>query len=487
MHPKSVFLCLPHQLYAEEPLLCEVDEVWLIEHPLFFTQFAYHQHKLTLHRASMSAYLAKLLDRGIKARRLEFNEIHQHGLDHFLLTARIEMVKVLQPNDDWALTSLKLAAEKANCKFTIASDEHFLTPESLITSFTKDRRKLFFTDFYVQQRRRLGILLEDNNPKWGKWSFDTENRKRLPKNIHLPTLPPVAPNSHCMQAKTWTRQNFSRNPGSCESFSLPVDSDTAQLWLDDFIEKRLSQFGPYEDAISSEHTVLFHSVITPLLNIGLLTPQQICSSAISKIDTIPPASLEGFIRQIIGWREFVRLVYLSRGRRQRSSNFWNHSRKLPASFYNGETGILPFDTSVKRVLKHGYCHHIERLMILGNFMLLCEIDPHEVYRWFMELFVDSYDWVMVPNVYGMSQYADGGFMTTKPYISGSNYILKMSNYKRASWCETWDALYWRFIWKHQAFFSKNPRLSVMTLALNKMGNKIDAHRAKADKFLDSLS
>ncbi len=213
---------------------------------------------------------------------------------------------------------------------------------------------------------------------------------------------------------------------------------------------------------------------------------EVIQAALEHADEVPINSREGFIRQVIGWREYMRGVYLHLGRRQRTSNYWNHQRPVPAAFYDGTTGIEPVDTVIHRVLKYAYCHHIERLMVLGNFMLLCEICPNAIYRWFMELFIDAYDWVMVPNVYGMSQFADGGLITTKPYISGSAYILKMSGFQRGPWCEIWDALYWRFIDKHRSFFKSNPRMSVMVAQCERMGLKLQQHHRVADKFLERL-
>ncbi len=205
---------------------------------------------------------------------------------------------------------------------------------------------------------------------------------------------------------------------------------------------------------------------------------------------VPINSLEGFIRQVIGWREFVRAVYEQRGTRSRNSNFWGFEERqesLPRAFYDGTTGIAPIDETIRRVLDTAYCHHIERLMLLGSFMLLCEIHPHAVYRWFMELFIDAYDWVMVPNVYGMSQFADGGSFATKPYICGSNYVRKMSDYPPGDWCATWDGLYWRFIDKHAAFFRSNHRLSMMPRMLDKMDHgKRVGHLAEAERFLTAL-
>jgi deoxyribodipyrimidine photolyase-related protein len=202
---------------------------------------------------------------------------------------------------------------------------------------------------------------------------------------------------------------------------------------------------------------------------------------------IPLNSLEGFIRQIVGWREFIRAVYALKGREERTRNYWGFTRKIPPSFWNGTTGIAPFDSTVNKVLETGYCHHIERLMVLGNFMLLCEFDPDEVYRWFMELFIDAYDWVMVPNVYGMSQFADGGLMATKPYISGSNYLMKMSDYEKGEWQAIWDGLFWRFMHVHRDFFLQNPRLGMLVGTFDKMSTeKQELHLNHAEGFLGEM-
>ena len=198
-------------------------------------------------------------------------------------------------------------------------------------------------------------------------------------------------------------------------------------------------------------------------------------------------SCEGFIRQIIGWREFIRGVYIAVGSKERVKNFWKFKRKIPSSFYSGDTGIEPIDDTIKKINESAYANHIERLMIIGNFMLLCEFDPDEVYRWFMEMFIDSYDWVMVPNVYGMSQFSDAGMMSTKPYISSSNYILKMSNYKKGDWCKIWDSLFWNFMDKQRGVFVKNPRMRMLISSFDKMEEtKKITLLETADNYLKSL-
>jgi deoxyribodipyrimidine photolyase-related protein len=248
----------------------------------------------------------------------------------------------------------------------------------------------------------------------------------------------------------------------------------------------MNEFGIYEDAILENEILINHSLLSAVLNVGLLTPDFIVAEALKYCEenNIPINSTEGFIRQIIGWREFIRGVYLAKGTEERTKNFWGFKRKIPKSFYDGTTGITPIDITIKKLLKTGYCHHIERLMVLGNFMLLCEFDPDEVYRWFMEFFIDAYDWVMVPNIYGMSQFADGGLMSTKPYVGGSNYLMKMSDYKKGDWQETWDALFWRFLDVHREVFLKNPRLGMLVKTYDKWPDeKKQALLDKADHFL----
>jgi deoxyribodipyrimidine photolyase-related protein len=270
----------------------------------------------------------------------------------------------------------------------------------------------------------------------------------------------------------------------------PVTFQASTQWLDEFLERRFEDFGAFEDAILTQESVLHHSVLSPLLNVGLLTPQYVIEHSLryASANGIPMNSVEGFVRQIIGWREFVRAVYEAQGSRQRTTNYWGFTRKIPPSFWDGTTGIEPIDSTIRKVLSTGYCHHIERLMVLGNFMLLCEFDPDEVYRWFMEMFIDAYDWVMVPNVYGMSQFADGGLMTTKPYISGSNYLMKMSDYRKGEWQTLWDGLFWRFMHVQRDFFTQNPRLGMLVRSFDKMpSEKRQKHCDIANEYLSSLS
>jgi deoxyribodipyrimidine photolyase-related protein len=478
-------LIYPHQLFAKHPALEGAALAVVVEDPLFFSQYRFHRQKLILHRASMKHYASRL-DEPVEY--VDAAELENSGsIAPLLKRWKVERVQYVDPCDDWLSRRLTAGLEKAGIASTVLDDPHFLTSRSEIQEYTKGKAKLFAADFYIQQRRRLGILLEDRaSPVGGKWSFDTENRKKLPKGLKPPRPRWPTESPEIQEARQYVRKAFPDAVGDDEPFRYPTIHAASKGWLKEFIADRLESFGDYEDAISTGEQLLFHSLLTPVLNTGLLSPREAVDAALSAADRIPMNSLEGFIRQVIGWREFVRMVYYKRGRKQRIGNFWKHTQPMPRACYDGTTGIDPVDRVIRNVLRTGYCHHIERLMILGNFFLLCEIDPKAVYQWFMELFIDAYDWVMVPNVYGMSQYADGGSMTTKPYISGSSYVLKMSDEKRGDWCPVWDALYWNFVAKHKQVFAANPRMAMMAKMCEKLGDKLTEHQKRAKEFLAKL-
>lgn len=483
-----VALIYPHQLFAGHPALNAADACVLVEEPLLFTQFAFHAQKLILHRAAMQTFAASLRAAGMPVRYVESHELRATAdIALVLQEMNASSATVVDVCDDWLHERLCAALHNARIPLTVLDDPHFLTPNHVFANLTAERDKLFFTDFYIAQRKRLKLLFDDNGrPLGGKWSFDTANRKKLPRDVTPPPIHWPRPSDAVREAAGYVAERFPNALGTSADFRYPVTHAEARDCLDDFIDHRFAHFGEYEDAIHRDEDVLFHSVLTPALNCGLLSPQQVIDAALEHADRVPLNSLEGFIRQVIGWREYIRGVYRTLSRRQRTTNFWNHRHPMPAAFYDATTGIEPIDTVIRRVLKHAYCHHIERLMILGNFMLLCEIDPHAIYQWFMELFIDAYDWVMVPNVYGMSQFADGGLITTKPYLSGSNYVLRMSNFRKGPWCEVWDALYWRFIDRHRDFFARNPRMSVMVAQCDRMGDRLTEHHRIAEAFLTRL-
>lgn len=490
---KEVNLIFPHQLYESNALLENGKDTYLIEEFLFFKQYKFHKQKIAFHRATMKAYEKALKNHNLKVFYVEANDpradIRNFNIE--IKAKNIQVINYIDPTDQWLDERIQTIGE--NCSLNRLESPQFLNTTRDLAHFFKPSKKFYFqTTFYKQERKKRKILIDDENkPTGGKWTFDQENRKKFPKGKIPPPVRFPNRNKAWTEAYNYTEKNFKDNPGTIAIDPIfPISHHAASQWLDEFLINRFAEFGPYEDAIVKEHLLLNHSLLSPLINIGLLLPNEVVQKliAFASREEIQLNSVEGIIRQIIGWREFVRGMYECKGTFSRTRNFWNFNRKIPSSFYDGTTGIIPVDETIKKVLKTGYCHHIERLMILGNFMLLCEFNPNEVYRWFMEMFIDAYDWVMVPNVYGMSQFADGGTFATKPYISSSNYIKKMSNYKEGSWEAIWDGLFWRFIAEHQGFFKNNPRSSMMVHTLNKMEpDKQKLHFERANNFINNLN
>ncbi len=489
----EVALIFPHQIFTEAPMFTKVNEVVILEEHLFFNHYNFHKQKLAFHRATMKWLANDLTKKGHTVRYINAQEAEndiRHCIVH-LAKKGVTKLHYIDPVDAWLQKRISETCQiKKIATKKYPSPLFINTEESLNTYFTTERKKYQQANFYKSERKRLDILVNDGNPTGGKWSYDADNRKKYPAKKTPPSVQFPDLDAYKQEAKDYVETHYKDNLGSLESYPLyPTTTNEAQAWLYQFFEQRFHEFGPYEDAIVKENSILNHSVLSPLINVGLLSPKQIIDQAIdfSEANDVPLNSLEGFVRQIIGWREFIRGMYKSQGTPMRNKNYWNHTRKIPASFYDGTTGIPPIDITIKKVLHTGYAHHIERLMVLGNFMLLCEFDPDEVYVWFMELFIDAYDWVMVPNVYGMSQFADGGLFATKPYISGSNYLMKMSNYKKGDWQPIWDGLFWNFMDKHRDFFLSNPRLGMLVRMFDKMPEeKRVTHLNNAANYLKTL-
>ncbi len=489
----STGILFPHQLFENNVLVSKCETLYLVEEYLFFRQYKFHKQKIAFHRASMKGYASYLQGKGIEVHYIDaidpLSDVRK--LIPFLKEKGVESLAYIDTTDDWLEQRLRTACKAQQVELTQYPTPMFLNSAAEITAYFAGKKRMFQTDFYKHQRLRRKILLEsDQKPIGGKWSFDEENRLKYAKGKTPPKTEFLPSNAIYEEAFAYTQTHFADHYGQLNpNFRYPTTFAESKNWLREFFHSRFAEFGAYEDAILSKEHILHHSVLTPMLNVGLLTPQFVIDEALAFASQheIPINSLEGFIRQIIGWREFIRAVYQLKGSEERTKNYWGFTRKIPPSFWNGTTGIVPIDLTIRKVLDTGYCHHIERLMVLGNFMLLCEFDPDDVYRWFMELFIDAYDWVMVPNVYGMSQFADGGLMSTKPYISGSNYLMKMSDYPKGDWQVTWDGLFWRFMHTHRDFFLQNPRLGMLVRSFDAMPEtKRQGHLKHAEQFLGGL-
>jgi deoxyribodipyrimidine photolyase-related protein len=486
-------IIFPHQLFEQNILVSNCTIIYLVEEWLFFRQYNFHKQKIAFHRASMKFYEKYLLSNNIQVVYINaYDELSDvRKLIPYMKKKKLHTFEYIDTTDCWLEKRIKEVSKEQGMEAKKHPTYLFLNSVEEINVYFSGKKKMFQTDFYKYQRQSRSILLDINKkPLGGKFTFDDENRLKYPKGKTPPKVDFLKSTVFYTEAMNYTKKHFPKNYGLLNNeFHYPVTFDESKKWLLTFFRTRFADFGTYEDAIILNEKFLHHSVLTPMLNVGLLTPEYIVDETLKFAfsNQVPLNSLEGFIRQIIGWREFVRAVYELKGSMERTRNYWGFTRKIPPSFWNGTTGIDPIDSTIKKVLDTGYCHHIERLMVLGNFMLLCEFDPEEVYRWFMELFIDAYDWVMVPNVYGMSQFADGGIIATKPYISSSNYLMKMSDYKKGDWQRVWDALFWRFMHTHRTFFLKNPRLGMLVKSFDKMPEKKQHTLLQdASTFLHSL-
>ncbi len=488
-------LIYPNQLFEDLSLMNSENKTILLEDFLFFKKYKFHKQKILLHRLTLKNYEKYLQENNFKTQYIESICLEDRNALGKILEkigeqnkqSKIEKVVTYEIVDEWQKKDLEKAAKELDFEIEYVKNNMFINStienKKFFTKPDGTYKKPFMKTFYEWQRNRLNILMHaEKKPIGGKYSFDEENRKKLPKDYAEPENVNFAEkykdDKVLLEAKKYVENNFIDNYGEVKNFNYATNFKDAKKVLHNFLENKLQDFGVYEDSISSKINFVNHSILTPYLNIGLLTPKYVIEETLKfakaqeKTDKeIPLNSLEGFLRQIIGWREFMRAMYEIYGSKMRSTNFFKHHKKLESFWWTGEVEIeginmFPINNSIKSVLNNAYNHHIERLMILGNFMLLCEYDPNDIYKWFMEMYIDSYDWVMVPNVYCMSQFADGGIFATKPYISGSNYIFKMSDYKKIksesnSWDKVWDIFFWNFLKKHRTFFEKNIRFKML--------------------------
>ena len=436
----------------------------------------HHKNKILLFLSAMRSY-ADILKKNkckIEYKKIEDKDFKKNYFDKLLKTInqkKINQVSSFEVEDKFFEEKLKRFFIKSKIKWNIIQTPMFLNSRSEFKNYLTKSKKPFMATFYKESRKKLNILIKnDGTPVGGKWSFDEDNRNKLPKNIVVPKYPKISETKHTKSLKPIIEKYFKNHPGSISNFWLATEYNDVIKLLNFFIKEKSNLFGDYEDAVSQKDNILFHSTLSPYINIGLITPEIIIQKILDyhKKNNIKLNSLEGYIRQIIGWREFMRGIYQSYSNEMETKNFFKQKRKMKSSWYDGTTGLPPLDYAIKNALTYGWSHHIERLMILSNVMNLCEIKPYYAYKWFMEMFVDSSDWVMVPNVYGMGMFSDGGIFATKPYICGSSYIIKMMDFKKGDWCNIMDGLYWRFINRNRTFFLKNPRLSMMVRIFDKM-------------------
>ena len=483
-----------------------INQIFMAEDLGLCTYTRHHKLKIVLFLAAMRYFADDLDDQGFDVSYDRLDEqleasgkppSYEQKLTEYLEeNEHIDELVHFEIEDKFFEHRIATFCGKHKLKRTELPSPMFLTSRQQFAEYLDDANgKPFMARFYERQRKRLNILVDkEGKPKGGQWSFDADNRKKLPKDVRIPKMNYANPTEHVHDVVALVNEYFADHPGQIEdveeSVWFPTTRRQALAWLTDFLDYRLEKFGDYEDALSDRGDWLFHSVLTPTLNLGLITPDEIIERTLrqAKRKGTPMNSLEGFVRQIIGWREFIRGIYQNYSDVEESENSFNHHRKMKACWFTGETGMPPLDDAIKKAIRLGWTHHIERLMVLSNFMNLCEIEPKQAHDWFMQMFIDSSDWVMGPNVYGMGLRSDGGIFSTKPYICGSNYLLKMSDYSKGDWCDAADGLYWRFVENNKAFFESNPRMSMMTRSLAKLkSERKEKIFAAAERFIDHVT
>lgn len=471
----------------------------MIESQALCKRFAYHKNKLAYLLTCMREYSSDLAEAGYKVIYHSINEGYEFEELLIKHSNNFDSLEYYEIPDKAFAQQIELLAKKYFKSTRVIVSPQFLFSTHSFANYLSatSKKRLLMNDFYIYHRKKINLLIDRNSkPVGGRWTFDDMNRNRLPKNQNIPSRESLFSSQHWQEVAHEVNTRFENNPGNLEETSwIPVNSTQAVSYLEDFLTRYLELFGKYEDSLSSRDIFLFHSVISPMLNNGLLTPQIVLNKLAQHVNTqykydifdssnsvlpagFPIGSVEGFIRQIIGWREWVKGMYDHKYSQNLSSyNFFECHKSLPAYFWNfdllekdQETAKnLPLKLVLQKIHKYGWCHHIERLMILSNWMLLSEYDPIECYEWFMSMFVDAYEWVMVPNVLGMGLFADGGIFATKPYISGGNYIKKMSDYtKSEQWDKIWTDKFWNFIKKHEEYFARQPRLSMLLKSKTKI-------------------
>jgi deoxyribodipyrimidine photolyase-related protein len=354
--------------------------------------------------------------------------------------------------------------------------------------------------FYRDMRRKTGYLMDGEKPEGGEWNYDDQNREKLPKNHPVPIIPVVEPDEITQEVFEMVEDYFPDHFGSLDHFPYAVSREKALEMLDNFISERLDEFGPYEDALKTDNHQLFHSQLSLYMNNGLLLPWEVCERALEAYENGSARlnSVEGFIRQIIGWREFIRIYYEAMMPEVREANHFGFTGKLPEMYWTGKTKMRCMEESIRPVINEAYSHHIQRLMVLSNFSNLTETDPRELNRWFWLAYIDAYEWVELPNVLGMSTFADGGVLASKPYVSSGNYINKMSDYcKNCSYSVTkktgekacpFNYLYWNFVDKQRDTFNDSGRVNFMVNMFdNKKSDEVKrAIRESSETFLKNL-
>lgn len=488
---------LGDQLTFDNPVLKDfdplTDHIVMAEVVEESTHVWSHPQRIVLFLSAMRHFAQTLQAQGFS---LTYFELEKHRFSTLseiwqqtISIQQPQSVRVCEPGDWRVLQQLISVCRSHALPLNILPDHHFMCStqqfKKWAAKYDQTQASLRMEFFYRAMRKKYSILMHEEVPEGGVWNFDHENRKALSadKVGHIPAAKQFVPDATTHAVIQLVRQRFASHPGALDSFGWPVTRDQALQLLHDFIAYKLPNFGPYQDAMWQGQAYLWHSMLSSSLNLKLLNPREVIHAAEAAYHAgcVPLESAEGFIRQILGWREFVRGVYWREMPSLKSANFFQHNNDLPAWFWTGETHMHCLAQCIRQTLETGYAHHIQRLMVIGLFGLLAELSPQQVADWFLAVYVDAVEWVELPNVAGMALFANGGRFTSKPYIASGAYIRRMSNYcqscryqpelKTGEKACPFTSFYWAFLIKHAALLNQNTRMKLMLKHVDKLDDE----------------
>lgn len=465
----------------------------------------HHKQKIAFLFSAMRHFAAELAEKGIRIRyvRLDDPENTQslggevrRALADFGLSAL-----VLTEPGEWRVRQMMMEwRDSLGLPVTILDDDRFYCSRAAFSAWAAGRRQYRMEFFYREMRRKTGLLMERDQPAGGIWNYDKDNRHPLPDRLFLPKRLRFSPDNVTQDVLKLVAKRFANNFGDLDSFGWAVTRSDALTALDHFIRDCLPDFGTFQDAMQGGEDFLYHGLLSPYLNAGLLTAREVCEAAARALAAgkAPINAVEGFIRQILGWREFVRGLYWERMPDYPKSNWLEAARPLPALYWTGETAMRCLADCIRTTREHAYAHHIQRLMVLGNFALLAGISPREIGDWYLLVYADAYEWVEMPNVHGMVLFADGGVMASKPYASSGAYIDRMSDYcgtcrydpkkRTGERACPFTLLYWNFLLQHRLRLAANPRMALALKNLDRLSaDEAETIRREAARFLENLA
>lgn len=458
-------------------------------------QLPYHKQKLTFIWSAMRHFAIELQEKGYTVDYYQTQERFGPALSQHLEKYQPNQIRLMESAEYGGSGRLSDLIKRHNIDLEITPNNMFLSHKTEFAKWAKGKKTLLMETFYRRMRRQTGLLMDDDDPTGGDWNYDKQNRQTPPRNHQFPELPTYEPDPITREVVDFVESEFPNHFGNLAEFWLPVTRQDADHFFEDFLDQRLDLFGPYEDAMVKGERALYHSLLSSLINIGLLDPLELCRQAENRYrqGRARLNSVEGFIRQIIGWREYMYQIYQWQMPGYLETNHFEADIPLPDFYWTAETDMLCVADAVKTLQTYGVNHHIQRLMVTGNLALIAGFNPQQVNEWYWLAYIDAYEWVVSPNVLGMALYADGGMLATKPYAASANYINKMSNYCKScaynhrqaigeNACP-FNSLYWDFLARNQTQLNQNSRMNLVMANLKKQDQeKMKALREQAEKI-----